>query len=253
MSVLVTYRDEDHTYWCRGRRYISATQILEMFKNKFDTEGKALAFADKHGATPEKWKDEWAGKRDTSLVRGNSIHAQREEITLSRGMEVHHGKPFPVPNPALFPAATPLSQMPDGIYTEQLVYHHGFGIAGRIDKVVLETIARGRRSDVDDYKTNRIIKMHGFGYPKAPEMMKPPIAHLEDCTYIHYTLQVSLYMLMLEYMGFQPGTQRIIHFPHVPEMAPPGALAPLPVPYIVPYLKKDVTSMLNYLKHRRVI
>lgn len=251
--AIVTYRDSDHTYWCRSRRYLSATQVLDRFKNKFDTEGQAVASADKYGATPEKWKNEWAETRDRSLIRGNTIHALHEEITLNRGLEMHDGKVFSVPNPALFPEQTPLIQLPDGIYTEQLLYHHGFGIAGRTDKVYLETIARERWANVDDYKTNRIIKMHAYGWPRAPLMMKGPIDHLEDCTIVHFALQTSLYMLMLEYMGFKPGWLDIIHFPHVPEMAPPGALAPPPVTYHMPYLKKEVTSMLNHLKFRRVI
>lgn len=250
-TAQVTYRGKDHTYWCRGRRYLSATQVLDLFKTKFDTEAQAAAFADKYGSTPERWKEDWAQTRDTSLVRGNTIHALHEEITIDRGMEMHHGKPFPVPNPNLFPAETPLIQLPDGIYTERMVHHHGFSIAGRMDKATLETLGGYRIAHVDDYKTNRIIRMHAYGSP--PQMMKGPVDHLEDCTINHYTLQVSLYLFMLEYMGFQPGTGRIIHFPHVPKMAPPGATAPAAVEHIVPYLKKEVSSMLNYLKHRRVI
>jgi len=80
-------------------------------------------------------------------------------------------------------------------------------------------------------------------------MMKPPIAHLEDCSMVHYTLQISEYLLMLESMGFRAGTGRIIHFPPVLPIAPPGALPPPPVIYPVAYWKKDVISMLQQLPH----
>lgn len=253
MNNQVTYRDSDHTYWHRGVRYLSATQVLDLFKNKFDTEGQAVASTDKYGASPEVWKERWDEIRDQSLVRGNAIHQLREEITLNRGVELHNGKVLPVPNPALYGEQTPLIQLPDGVYTEQMVHSHRFGIAGRTDKIVLQTTGRYRTADVDDYKSNRIVRLHSFGWPIKPQMMKYPLDHLEDCTIVHFSLQVSLYQFMLEDMGFMPGTGRIIHFPHVPKMAPPGAAAPPAVNYPLPYLKDDVTSMLNYLKHRRVL
>lgn len=253
MTAQVTYRDNDHTYWCRGLRYLSATQVLDLFKNKFETEAKAKACEEKYGASAEVWKERWNETRDTSLDRGNTIHALQEEITLSRGIEVHHGKTFPVPNPERYPEQTPLIHLPDGVYTERLLFHHGYGIAGRTDRVAIETNIKARLAYVDDYKSNRIVRMHAYGWPDRPEMMKHPISHLEDCSYNHFALQTSLYLLMLEYMGFTAAEARIIHFPHIPKMAPTGATSPPAKYYAMPYLKKEVTSMLNYLKHRRVI
>jgi len=250
MLQQVTYRDNDHTYWCGTKRYISATQVLDLFKNKFDVNGQAIRFAEKHGADADTWKERWDDTRKRSLVRGNRIHNQREELTLSRGMEVHQGKVLPVPNPALYGDRTPLIQMPDGIYTEQLLYSHHYGIAGRCDKLVITSTPRYRTADIDDYKSNRILRTRSYCYKDGTrQMMLPPIAHLEDCSMVHYELQTSLYLLMAEELGFIAGTGRIIHYPHVPLMAPEGALPPLPKTYTVQYRKNDVISMLQQLNN----
>lgn len=253
VNNIVTYRDQDHTYWCQEERYLSATQVLDLFKNKFDANGAAIAFAEKHGASAETWKQRWDIIRSRSLVRGNGIHDAREQMTLSRGMERYREWVLPVPNPALYRQDTPLIQMPDGVYTEQLLYHHGFKIAGRCDKVILVTKGGKRYAYVVDYKTNRIIRMRGYRYKDGTrQMMLAPLDHLEDCHIIHYTLQISEYLLMLESMGFIAGGGEIVHFPHIPEMAPPGAKPPTPVTYAVEYRKNDVTSMLQQLTNGKI-
>lgn len=256
----VEYRDADHTYWFRGRRYISATQILDMFKNKFDGEAVAEQYKDKAGHDKEYWLEQWDDTRKKSLVRGNGIHNLQESITANRGTEVWGGKPRQVRNAELYLQQNlPMKQWLDGIYPEQLLYHHGYGIAGRADKLILATGSPDgkiwrRIMHIDDYKTNKIIQMHSFLHPKhGRKMMKAPLEHLEDCSWVHYVLQLSIYQFMGVYLGFLPGQRTIIHFPHIPEMAPEGALPPPPVSYQAPYLEKEVISMLKYLKARRVL
>lgn len=260
----VLYDDSTHTYTCRGRRYISATQIIDFFKEKFDTKAEAAKYADRHGGTAAYWTAKWEEIKGTSLVRGNGIHELREELTLNRGMDVFMGKAYRVQNPDLVLPEVPYALWPDGIFTERLLWHHGYGIAGRCDKVIFESISEGnaqewftqpgRYAHLEDYKSNRRIRIRGFQYKDGTHArMLAPISHLEDCEFVHYTLQLSLYQLMLEYLGFKPGQRIITHFPHVPDMAPFEAKAPPPVYYPVPYLKKEVLSMLNYLKTRRIL
>lgn len=250
MNSEVIYRDHDHTYWCNGVRYTSATQALDKFKNHFDVEAQSTRYAEKAGATPEVWQERWDDIRVRSLVRGNKIHNEREELTLSRGVEVHAGRPLPVPNPALYGERTPLIYWPDGVYTEVILHSHRYRLAGRCDKLVLYTENGIRYGDIDDYKTNRIIRFNSYrDRSGTAQMMRYPLEHLEDCNFIHYEIQVSEYFVMLEEMGIRAGAGRIIHFPHVPEMAPPGAKPPVPKAYVVRYRKDDVHSMLQQLPH----
>ena len=248
MQKEVTYRDHDHTYWAGTVRYTSATQLVDRFKQKFDTKEKSQYMEERYSTDAETWRDRWDDNRDRSLVRGNAIHNRQENIVINRGMEVHNGRVLPVPNPALLPAQTPLIQYPDGIYTEVLLWSHRYRLAGRCDKLIIETIQGVRYADIDDYKSNRVIKSRGFRNPDGTrQMMKPPIEHLEDCSRIHYELQLSGYHLMLEEQGFVARQRRVIHFPHILSMAPPGAPPPPPVIHIMPYRKSDVISMAEYI------
>lgn len=210
---------------------------------------------DKAGRDKDYWLKQWDDTRTKSLVRGNTYHDLREEITNNRGTELFCGKPFRVRNKEML-VSIPHKDWLDGVYTEELLWHHVYGIAGRADKIYLDTDKKDRHrlAHIEDYKTSKRIRFRSFIHPvTGPKMMKEPISHLEDCEATHYSLQLSLYALMLEYLGFAPGQRIIIHLPHVPEMAPPGAKPPPPIYYPMPYLKKEVISMLDYLKHRRVI
>lgn len=256
MSV-IRYEDSSHTYWYGNTRYTSATQVIELFKPKFDTEGQAKKYAQKHGKTAEYWMKYWKQMNLKSLDRGNRIHDLHDSIVYNRSIDVIHGRPLKVQNPDLFSNELPLSKFPDGIYTDnrnRVLYHHGYQIAGRPDKFAIETVNGKRYVHIDDYKTNKRLRTHSFRFEDGSyQMMKGPVDHLMDCEMVHYQLQLSLYMLMFEYHGFTPGKMRLIHFPHVPEAAPEGAEDPPPITYEVEYAKKDVVKMLNHIKRKQMI
>jgi hypothetical protein len=258
---MIDYDDSTHTYSYRGRRYLSATQLIEHFSHEFKTKEQAEAYAYKHGQTAEYWMEQWNMIRDRSLRRGNRIHNQREDLIFNRSMDVAFGKPRRVQNIALYPD-TPLSELPDGIYPELMVWDHRYGIAGRSDKIILESEPTThlhmamplRRAHIEDYKTNRFIKMKSWMEKDGSfKMMKVPLTDVMDCDWWHYQLQLSLYMFMLEYHGFRPGRMQIIHFPHIPAEAPPGATDPPTVTYPCLYLRDHVTSMLDHLKRKHIL
>lgn len=264
---MIDYDDSTHTYSWRGRRYLSATQLIELFSHEFKTKEQAEQYAYRHGQTPEFWMEQWRMTSDRAKERGNKKHNQREEITRYRSMDVSFGKAHRVQNISLYPD-TPLSKLPDGIYPELMLWDHRYGIAGRSDKVIIETkresftMYKGdglmgrdvRYTDVEDYKTNRFIKMKSWrNHDGTYRMMLAPLTDLMDCDWWHYQLQLSLYQFMLEYHEFVARHSQIIHFPHIPPEAPPGAKEPKPVIHPCLYLKDHVSSMLTYLKHKRIL
>lgn len=238
-----------------------------MFSHEFKTKEQAEQYAYRHGQTPEYWMEQWRLISDRAKANGHKKHNQREEITRYRSMDVAFGKARRVQNIALYPD-TPLSHLPDGIYPELMVWDHRYGIAGRSDKVVIETVretftmfsgdglnARDvRYVDVEDYKTNRFIKMKSWkNHDGTYRMMLPPLTDLMDCDWWHYQLQLSLYLFMLEYHAFVARRSQVTHFPHIPAEAPPGAKEPPPVIHPCLYLKDHVTSMLAHLKRKRIL
>jgi hypothetical protein len=251
MSV-IQYDHATHTYWFNGIRYVSSTQAVDIYSPEFNVEEHAPRYAEKAGRDAEYWKQTWQQKNANSLVRGNNKHDLYEQIASHRASDMVHGRPFKVQNTQMFPAHWELSDYPDGLYLEEITYSHQYLIAGRVDRFAIETIGADRYVHIEDYKTNKRLRTHSYRNPDGSyQMMKAPISHLMDCEMVHYTLQLSEYMLMFEYHGFKPGRMGLIHFPHIPEMAPAGAPEPAPVRYPIEYWKQDVVSMLNHLKTRR--
>lgn len=287
VHIPVDYDDGQHRYYLGNRTYTSATQLLDRFKNKFDTGERSQYMADRYGEDAQYWKDKWDETRDAALDRGNRIHKEQEDLSYGRGVEkTVAGLHLPVQNRNLLPESYPLIELPDGVYPELKLWRHDFGIAGRADKITLRTYAehwaglesfardyeqinnalheiftwggtppkKFRFMDVGDYKTNKRVRKESFykrnlDGTKSYKMMKGPISHLMDCEWIHYALQFSLYQYMGEYHGFLPGTRTIIHHQN-PDMFD-GLLKDLPgeFPVVVEELPYLRDEVIAMLNH----
>jgi len=261
----VDYNDAAHRYSVAGQRYTSASQLVEKFTNKFDAVTVAINYARKHGQTPEYWIEQWAKKNSASLERGNAIHDANETVLHARMIDTFNHQQIPVIGETT-PESIPWIERPDGVYTERKLWHHGYRIAGRADKIILLThkpesehpLAKmefemlygtgiKRYANVEDYKTNEKLNFESYQFKDGKrKMMLAPLTHIQDCNWFHYCLQLSTYMFMLEYQGFIPGTMYIIHYPH------PTADNPNPQKqkHEVPYMKKEVLAMCNYINKR---
>lgn len=264
---MIDYDDSTHTYSYRGRRYTSATQVIDLFSNEFDSHEQAKAYATKTTQTPEHWLDRWEDIAEVARRRGNRLHGLKEDITRNRGSFNMFGTPHVVQNEEMYGQYQKLSDLPDGLYPELILWNHEYRIAGRADGVILETIPGSRellnggrevwyrpdvrRAHIFDYKTNRFIRTRSWRDSHGNYItMKAPLSHIQDCAMQHYYLQLSLYQFMLESHGFLPGDRQIIHYPHRLDIAPGGAEGPQPPPkvYACPYQRDDVLSMVEYLK-----
>lgn len=142
-------------------------------------------------------------------TRGTALHKDRENESIARGFEINpwtHAS-FPV---ITFPKALDnevydmdLSIIPDGYYTEFLVYDKNLPlehtVCGTIDRLWVETVDGIRYTDTGDYKFNT----------KAPEeskynRMHKPLSHLWANKVVNYGLQASWYQQMLKSHGFVP-------------------------------------------------
>lgn len=255
----VQYDDPSHRYFYEGRTYLSATQLLDRFKDKFDTEAQAQRMSDSYGQTPEYWKKKWKNDCEVSIIRGNEIHNSREDYLYGRGVDTIDGRHLQVRNKAIIPVRSYID-LPDGVYPELKLWSHEHRIAGRADKIILRTVrgiipmileglqpnrnmAAVRIADVEDYKTNKKIYRRGWQEKDGTRrMMLSVLSHLEDCEFNHYALQLSIYQYILELKGFHPGKRRIIHYQHEIE----GVGTPKPVIIEVPYLRDEVIAMIKH-------
>ena len=254
MNGTVQYDDTIHRYYVGSQTYTSATQLVENFKNKFETERMAEWMEHRYGNTKEYWIAKWKKDNSDSLDRGNSIHEREEKKLLLKGYDL---QPFPVPVQES-QEDVDYYQLPDGVYPELKLWRHDCALAGRADKVYLYTVPTGmtptrlqngfryevtRYMTLDDHKTNKIIRTESFQNweTKKFAMMLGPLSHLMDCEMVHYSLQLSIYQYMGEYHGFQPGRRRIIHHRH----PVPGISSTGPKITELPYLRNEVIAMLK--------
>lgn len=229
----------------QGIVYDSWSRIQNYYKNHFPAEEAAKAYAKKHGYTPSYWLREWKKRSSVALKRGTKIHDDREEIVQGRGIDKHKDTLMPVRNAHLYGNGD-LSKLPDGTYTELDIWNDGWKIAGRADKVVLYTKDKQRYADILDYKTNGTIHFESYKNLSGQyKMMLAPVQHMMDCSWSHYTLQLSFYQYMLETWGFQPGDRTLIHIPHPVVGLMGETLQPKDILYEVPYRKGEIMNILD--------
>lgn len=247
---MIDYDDNQHRYSHKGVRYLSSTQIVEMFKQPFDTEYRAQKKAERYGGEADDWKGKWKEINLESLDRGQGFHVLKQSVLEDRMLDVRKGKVFPVPNRNLLRNVPNYMMWPDGVHAELMLWNHKWRIAGRADKVTFDTVRGRRTAHVDDYKTNKVIRTSSYYNTETGkyQMLLYPLDYLMDCTYITHSLQLSLYMFMLEEMGFEPGEVTMIHQGRAAQNAPKGARDPKPIPYLLKYMRKEVLLMLNHLR-----
>lgn len=188
-----------------------------------------------------KYYTQWDNTRDIACAKGTAYHLYREKRAYEIGYESHVGANLTLDTQQNY--YFNLAELPDGFYSELLVYNHTYEIAGQIDKAFITTRGNKRYISIDDFKTNREIKMDN-----KYDNMKYPVDHLPDCNYVHYQLQLSLYAWMLEQYGFQPDQ---LQFTWIKENKVYDDLGELQIsfeeiPYHFNYMKKEVEDMLNH-------
>lgn len=236
----VRFDEASHTYTnMYNKRYTSATTLISKYKQPFEKEKIATAYAKKHGGTPEYWIKQWEQKGADACAKGTKFHKGKEAETLGTTAFITETGVVPVQNMNTFTEPNiDYMQLPNGVYTELLVWNHYFEIAGQADIVTIED----GYFDIDDYKTNKKIDKYSYCHPKTGyKKMKYPISHMMDCNHEHYNLQISLYAFMLEEMGLKP---RNLMFHHHPPGDSPELVSEDGIMYPVRYMKNEVLAML---------
>jgi hypothetical protein len=197
---MVVFDEEAHTYTEpeTGKRYLSATQLVGLFKQEFDTKGISERYAKKHGGTPEYWVQVWEDKKNRACARGTAFHKAKEDYINGRGLVVFNKMVHFAQNQAFFEP----DNFAPGVYTEMLLWNDAYELAGQSDIVIIRGSSvvnsiyqTTRIADLDDHKTNETIHETSYfnNYTKQYKMMKYPLDHLMDCSLVHYELQLSIW------------------------------------------------------------
>jgi hypothetical protein len=221
----IVFNEENHSYFnATGEQYESSTGIIKKYKAPFydDQTAKYKAIKEilpenhfralkKHAGGWEnihtfwdklmerEWADALIERKDFHLAKwkheaelGTLEHSKREQEIISNGGIEFQGLFYEYINTDV------LSIPSTGRYclTEMLIWDHSMKLGGLADLPVFDN----GTFMVLDYKTNKKIERSAF----MNKRMLPPFGMLQDCNFMHYSLQLSIYANMISQLtGFK--------------------------------------------------
>lgn len=248
---MVQFRESDHSYTSDGEKYISMTTIVGKYKHKEDWDKIAENYAikwkknnpldSKDKFTGDYWKNLWEANMHHSCGIGTRLHKKKEISNLGY---------IPIDSDLKVPIRLDYENLESGKYPELLIWNHDNKLAGQADLVIIESDGDKTYVDIIDFKSNKKLDSTSFRHHKTGhKMMQGCLKHLQCCHLSHYTLQLSGYAWMMEQYGFTPRNLIIEHYP-IRDLDGEVDFEQNPVLYQLPYLKKEIVSMLKDYKKK---
>jgi hypothetical protein len=268
--MAIQFTAHDHKYQSVNAEesidWLSVTSFVKLFKEPFDQKEVALKASQNakskwYGMDPEHIIKIWNNETDRAVTLGSWYHDQRETEVVMCDTIRRAGMDLPIIRPIEQNGVkiAPDQNLTEGIYPEHMVYLKSAGICGQADRVeVIKDVI-----DLYDYKTNKAINLTSYvNWEGISKKMLGPLAHLDDCNFNHYALQLSTYMyIMLKHNHYlKPGKMQIHHVKFKVEGEdefgyPVAALDPNGdpivhevIPYDIPFLKSEVREMIKFIK-----
>jgi len=251
----ITLKEDTHQYFDRdGKEYKSVSSLISLVKPKFDRDGISARMAEKEaklkGISVKQAQEQiiagWEKKRDNAADTGTDIHNELEMF-----MKVGQCKK------SVYPAARSVSRFIRRHYKnypEMVVHSKIHGVAGTVDLPVQRTRSKSSVIDIYDYKTNveRGIEFDTSKYNDKKEWEKfynrfliAPLDHLEASNYNMYSIQMSLYAVMIQMLtGRKIGSLGIIFIDYRTMVT---------TFYPVPYMKMEALALLDYSKDLKAL
>lgn len=227
----VKLKEDTHQYFdVIAREYLSVSKFLHSFTTEKDWNKLLSLSAKKKGVSLEMLKKEWENKKNNSAAEGTRLHNILQRYS-EYGVVDEKDRFFKSAVYDIHKLFTDYKKS----FNEQPVFSEKHLLAGTIDKACFFSEKNKKCIDIYDYKTN---KEKGIQYENSyGDYFKPPIDHLQECNYLMYVLQLSLYARMIEITwGYKIGKLSLIFIP----LSKPEQWFLIPVPY----MKAEVDAML---------
>jgi len=229
------FYDEEHCYLLHGRQLPSVSNIAHRFiREPFDELRQAVRYAERHGGTPDYWIQQWRQNSFRATTLGTKTHAYGESLGYLRA-----GLPERI-CPSMLAQYMPeykflaplhpkeeavlkfMNEMPCSMHlvlNEARVYSGKNAcqeknlkeqIAGTFDMLYFCDGSDGQPEGfvILDYKTN--ANLANEYNRKWGRVLREPFADLTEEDLSLYTIQLSLYALMLQDIGIPIVSRRIV-------------------------------------------
>lgn len=206
----IQFNDANHTYLHSGRRMNNVTDLVDKLQKPFDSLYWAARKAPELGITPEQVLAKWDEKRIKSQETGIAVH--RYIQTVLTGQAASTDDPFLALNKRYYPHQYHFDQLwkelqpqNDVIRVEWVIGDPGLNLAGTADCLLFNQETESYH--LFDWKTNE-----KFSLDNRSQKLLHPFADLDDCKFNVYSLQTSLYRLIIEQAaGVTLGDSYLVH------------------------------------------
>lgn len=199
----VVFDSESHTYTKKDKKLTSVTTFIHKFKNEFDSDYWSKKIALRDNKTQEQVLNEWSEKGKKSCEIGTAIHkifedyVNKEYSILNNEFEFNFLE-LPIDYTIEFIEKSKIAikfindffetKRLIPIHTEYIVYDDN--LAGQIDM-----ICKDKKDNyyIIDFKTNEKIETNSYG-----KKLKDIFSDINDSTFYHYSLQLSIYKQMFD-------------------------------------------------------
>lgn len=209
----VIFDTKQYTYLLNGHPLTSVSKLVNQIKKPFDTDRLAAKKARELGVSAEEIKESWAESGRVSKERGKRVHQHIKGILKAVAL----GKLPPVNGGGLLALNQPLPEINafDSFWAEAKAVLHptwvewvvgdeDLRIGGTID--VLFFNGEAGHSNIFDWKSGK------FGLDNHFQKLLYPFHDLDDCEFNIYSIQLSLYRLILDRnAGIELGDSYIVH------------------------------------------
>lgn len=139
--------------------------------------------------------DSYEEKKRIACERGTKIHAAIEESLYKKDPSI---KKFGIGGYLDVYEGNYSRELKNGVYPEYMISYSDDDIflIGQVDLLIIDS----KEVIIQDHKTNSKIDMKSYynQNTKQSVKMKYPLNNLDDCNYMHYTMQLSIYAWMVQ-------------------------------------------------------
>lgn len=196
------FNAEQHKYRVNKNNLTSVSVTLKRFSEPFDADKIAGFVAKKRTREEGRFVSkaevlaEWENKKNLACERGTDVHSFGE--TYQKGNNPKNGF-----EQAIVKFWDSIPDYIEPFLFELQMYSETLGIAGTADIILYNTLTG--KFIIADYKTNEDL----FKNFKGKKLLHP-FSDLLDSSYNKYQLQLSLYQLLFEQVGFEVESRRIV-------------------------------------------
>jgi hypothetical protein len=197
--VILEPIEHKYIHTITGEVFKSVTTVISSIEHKFDVDGVAQSIANQKDDDPKKNKDYIGMSKDRIVAYWQEINDAANEY----GTHVHEVvEQYLLNDKWFFPdnefdlkvcRGYDALNVDEGItmWPERVLFAEEYKLAGTTDLIV---DIDNQYFSVGDWKTNRKFNF----YSEYKQTLKKPFEYLQDCQFVVYTLQLSVYALMYE-------------------------------------------------------